>query len=270
MKYGYAAIQMTSGHDVKQNLASAKKLIAEAVDQGAKLVVLPEMFAVMGLDQMDKVKTREPFGHGPIQDFLQEQAQKHDIWLVGGTIPISVEQDSQKVSACCLLYDNHGAVVARYDKIHLFDIRISEKEAHHESKTTYAGEKITVAETPFGKLGLAVCYDVRFPEMFRKMHEQNVEVVILPAAFTYTTGAAHWDILVRARAIENQVYVVASAQTGVHENQRKTYGHSMIVNPWGVVLAIKPEGQGVIVADIDIELLQKMRTDFPFLTHRRI
>src|SRR6185312_6517980 len=171
--------------------------------------VLPEMFAIMGVDQVDKVKVRETFGHGVIQDFLSQQAAKHHIWLVGGTIPIAIPNSPEKVHATCLVFDEQGKVAARYDKIHLFDVNIqATREAYHESKTTSPGQEIVVVPTPFGRLGLAVCYDVRFPEFFRAMSREQVELVVLPSAFTYTTGAAHWETLVRARAIENQIYLI--------------------------------------------------------------
>ncbi len=266
-----AAIQMTSGPDVKKNLSLAKDLIKQSVDAGAKFVVLPEMFAVMGVDQLDKIKTRETFGAGPIQDFLHEQAIKQGIWLVGGTIPLAVDDSAEKVNAACLVFDDQGRVAARYDKIHLFDVSLhATKESYQESKTTQPGNKVVVTATPFGKLGLAVCYDVRFPELFRTMHDEGVEIVVLPAAFTFTTGSLHWDVLVRARAIENQVYLIAAAQTGIHENGRKTYGHSMIVDPWGVVKAKLTDAPGIVVSDIDFAYLKKIRSEFPVLSHRRI
>src|SRR3990167_1884367 len=234
MQYRVAAIQMNSGHSIQKNLAAAKKWIGEASDQGAQLVVLPEMFAVMGMDQMDKIKVREKLGDGLIQHFLSEEAREHGIWLVGGTIPLAVQDAHEKVHAACLVFDDKGKQAARYDKIHLFDVTLdAARECYAESKTTTAGNQVVVVPTPFGKLGLAVCYDVRFPELFRAMHEKQVEVVALPAAFTLTTGSVHWDVLVRSRAIENQIYLIAAAQTGLHENGRKTYGHSMIVDPWG-------------------------------------
>lgn len=270
MTHRVAAIQMTSGPDVQKNLDKAKELISMAADQGAKLIVLPEMFAVMGVDQVDKIKTRETFGHGPIQQFLSESAAKHHVWLVGGTLPIVVEDSNEKVNATCLLFNDAGKVVARYDKIHLFDVTMSAtRESYHESKTTKPGHQIIVTPTPFGKLGLAVCYDIRFPELFRSMHDQGVEIIALPAAFTFTTGSAHWDILTRARAVENQVFFIAAAQTGIHENGRKTFGHSMIIDPWGRVKACLPDTQGVVVSDIDFDYLKKIRSEFPVLSHRR-
>jgi predicted amidohydrolase len=266
-----AAIQMTSNADVAKNLQQAGELIAQAVGEGAQLVVLPENFAVMGIDEADKVKAREKLGEGPIQDFLSAQAAQHHIWLVAGTIPLATDETTEKVYATCLVFNDQGNVVARYDKIHLFDVNIhTTSETYHESKSTQAGNEIITVATPFGKLGLAVCYDIRFPEFFRAMHDQGVEIIILSAAFTFVTGVAHWDVLVRARAIENQVYMVTSAQTGTHESGRKTYGHSMIVDPWGVTLSVLPEGQGVVIADLDLTYLQKIRREFPVLMHRII
>lgn len=270
MQQKVAGIQMTSGHEVKENLLIAKGLIQQAVDEGVGLIVLPEMFAIMGLDQLDKVKYREPLDRGPIQDFLHEQAAKHKVWLVGGTMPISTE-DNSKVRATCLVINEEGKRVARYDKIHLFDVTLNGKtESYSESTTTEPGELIAVIQTPIGKLGLAVCYDLRFPEMFRLMHDQGVEVVALPSAFTYTTGAAHWEILVRARAIENLVYIVAAGQSGTHPSGRKTFGHSMIVNPWGEIKASLPQGAGVVSAEVHLDYLHQLRNEFPALTHRRV
>ncbi len=265
-----ASIQMTSAHDVKHNLEIAKKLIADAAAENARLVVLPEMFALMGVDQLDKVKHKEDISHGLIQDFLYAQARQHKIWIVGGTIPISVSGNENKVHAACLVINDLGECVARYDKVHLFDVYLnSSQETYLESQNVEPGSQVVVVPTPFGRLGLAVCYDLRFPEMFRQMHEQQVEVIAVPAAFTYATGQFHWDILVRARALENLAYVITACQTGTHENKRKTYGHSMIVNPWGMVVACLPEKVGIVVADIDLNYQQKIRQDFPVLSHRK-
>ncbi len=275
MLHKVACVQMTSTSDVTQNLSAAKKLIQQAVEQQARLVVLPEMFALMGMDQMDKLKQREKIGSGPIQDFLREQSAQHKIWLVGGTIPIAVANNSEKARAACLLFNDHGECVARYDKVHLFDVdlldvnRRGKQESYRESKIIEPGGEVVVIPTPFGRLGLAVCYDVRFPELFRQMLSKQVEIIVLPTAFTYTTGVAHWDVLVRARAIENLSYVIAACQTGVHVNGRKTYGHSMMVNPWGEVIVSLPQEPGVIVAEIDLEKLHQVRHDFPALAHRR-
>jgi predicted amidohydrolase len=266
-----AAVQMTSGNDVNENLKTAKKFIAEAAGNGANLVVLPEMFATMALSNELKVKLREDAGGGQIQDFLSAAAREYGIWLVGGTIPLTASHDNTRARAACLIFDDKGCEIARYDKVHLFDAHLRpSQEDYSESKTTEPGDKIVVVNTPFGKLGLAVCYDVRFPELFRRMHAQDVEIIALPTAFTYTTGAAHWDVLVRARAIENLAYLVAACQTGTHPNNRKTYGHSMIVNPWGEVLVSLPEGEGVVSADINRDYLRELRQDFPVLLHRKL
>ncbi|MDR3476889.1 MAG: carbon-nitrogen hydrolase family protein [Gammaproteobacteria bacterium] len=266
-----AGIQMTSTSDVKENLEMAKKLIQQAVDLGAKLIVLPEMFALMGMGPMDKINLREELGHGLIQDFLQTEAKKHRIWLVGGTIPIAIAKDDSRARAACLVFDDQGECVARYDKVHLFDVHLrASQEDYSESKTIEAGDKVVVVQTPFGRLGLGVCYDIRFPELFRRMQAQDVEIIALPTAFTYTTGAAHWDVLIRARAIENLAYLVTSCQTGTHTNGRKTYGHTMIVNPWGTVDALLEEGAGVVVGDINLEYMRQLRQDFPVLLHRKL
>lgn len=265
-----AAIQMASGPNVNANLLEAARLIKLAAEAGAKLVVLPENFAIMGMSEFDKVKIREQDGSGPMQDFLAEQAARHGIWVVGGTIPLA-GQDPNRINAACLIFDDQGKRVARYDKIHLFDVQITESnEQYNESETIEPGDTIVVLDTPFGKMGVAVCYDLRFPGLFRRMSEEGVELFVLPSAFTAITGKAHWDTLVRARSIENMCYTIASAQGGYHANGRETYGHSMIVDPWGVVLDTLPRGSGVVVADIDINRLHDMRRSFPVLEHRKI
>lgn len=265
-----AAIQMASGPNVNANLLEAARLLKKAAEAGAKLVVLPENFAMMGMTEFDKVKIREADGDGPLQDFLAEQAAKLGIWLVGGTIPLA-GHDPDKVNAACLLFDDKGNRVARYDKIHLFDVKITESdERYNESESIEPGSKVVVVDTPFGKLGLAVCYDLRFPGLFRHMSEEGVELFVLPSAFTAITGKAHWDTLVRARAIENLSYVIAAAQGGYHANGRETFGHSMIVDPWGVVLDELPRGSGVVVADVERDRLHDLRRSFPVLEHRKI
>lgn len=265
-----AAIQMASGPNVNANLLEAARLIAQAVDSGARLVVLPENFAIMGMNEYDKVKVREADGNGPIQDFLAEQAQRHKIWLVGGTVPLAAA-DAARVSAACLLLDDKGRRVARYDKVHLFDVHLPDNgEKYTESETIEPGSEVVVADTPFGRLGLAVCYDLRFPELFRRMLKDDVELIALPSAFTAITGRAHWEVLVRARAIENLSYVIASAQGGYHANGRETYGHSMIVDPWGMVMDELPRGSGVVTSEIDLARLRDIRRNFPALNHRRI
>lgn len=263
-----ACLQMTSTPDVATNLAAASALIADAARTQARLIVLPEMFATMGMDQTDKVRQKEAPGHGPIQDFLQAEARKHKVWLVGGTIPLAIDNNPEKVRAACLVINDKGEQVARYDKMHLFDVHVaSSAESFAESRTIEAGQEVVVIDTPLGRMGLAVCYDLRFPEMFRSMHAKEIEFLVLPTAFTYTTGAAHWDVLVRARAIENLMYVAAACQSGSHVNGRKTYGHSMIVNPWGEVLAALPSGTGIITAEIDRDYEKKLRQEFPALNH---
>lgn len=270
MQNRVACIQMNSTDDLSQNLIATKDLIQQAVAQDAKLIILPENFALMSQDQMEKLKHRESIGQGPIQDFLSSQAAENKIWIVGGTIPITVPENKDKVYACCLVFNDQGQQVARYDKIHLFDVHLrATQENYLESKHIDPGEHIVVIDTPFGKLGLAVCYDIRFPEMFRLMLKHGVEIIALPAAFTYTTGSAHWDTLVRARAIENLSYVLTACQTGVHPGGRRTYGNSMIVNPWGEMLICLPDNPGVVVAEINLDFLHKIRQDFPALAHRK-
>jgi predicted amidohydrolase len=265
-----AAIQMASGPNVSANLLEAKKLIDRAVEAGACLVVLPENFAVMGATELDKVQARESFGAGPIQDFLAQQAARHDIWIVGGTIPLSTGEPS-KIRAATLVYDDKGRLVGRYDKLHLFDVHIEETgENYTESATIEAGDQVVVVDTPCGRLGLAVCYDLRFPELFRAMLDQGIEVIALPSAFTAITGRAHWETLVRARAIENLSYVIAAAQGGYHLSGRETHGDSMIVDPWGVVLQRIPRGTGFITADVDYQRLASIRRNFPTVQHRRL
>ena len=265
-----AAIQMASGPNVRANLESAKRLIEQAVESGAELVVLPENFAIMGLSESDKVAVSEADGEGPIQDFLARQAGTHGVWLVGGTIPIK-SPDPARVYAACLLYNDRGERVARYDKIHLFDVHLMDSnESYNESETTLNGNDVVVVDTPFGRLGLAVCYDLRFPELFRSMLDQGVEIVSLPSAFTALTGNAHWESLIRARAIENLSYVIAAAQGGYHVNGRETHGHSMIVDPWGNILNQLKSGTGVVIAELDQERLSRIRSSFPAIEHRRL
>lgn len=264
-----AAIQMASGPNVKANLAEAEKLIKIAVQQHAELVVLPENFAIMGTSETDKVKIAETFGTGLLQDYLRDQAINNNIWLVGGTIPI-LSKESGKVFAACLLYNPQGEVVARYDKIHLFDVIIeATNESYTESETITPGDQIVVVDTPFGRLGLAVCYDLRFPELFRAMVEQNMEICALPSAFTSLTGKVHWESLLRARSIENLSFMIAADQGGYHVGGRETHGDSMIIDPWGLVLNRLPHGTGVVVANIDIEKLEHTRKMFPVLKHKR-
>ena len=264
-----AAIQMASGPNVKANLAEAEKLIKIAVQQEAELVVLPENFSIMGMAETDKVKIAEDVGSGLLQEYLKEQARKHNIWLVGGTVPIR-SSESGKVFAACLLFNSQGELVTRYDKIHLFDVTIeADNESYTESETITPGDKVVVVDTPFGRLGLAVCYDLRFPELFRAMIDLDMEICALPSAFTSLTGRAHWESLLRSRAIENLSYMIAADQGGYHVGGRETYGDSMIVDPWGRVLNRLPHGTGVVVADIDVAKLKHTRKMFPALNHKR-
>lgn len=265
-----AAIQMASGPNVNANLIEAGRLISMAAEAGAQLAVLPENFAIMGMPETDKVKIREVDGQGLIQDFLAEQAKKHGLWLVGGTIPL-VANDANKVRGACLLYDDQGQRVTRYDKVHLFDVNLPDNDENYvESETIENGDHVVVVETPFGRLGLAVCYDLRFPGIFRRMLDKGVEIIALPSAFTAITGKAHWEVLVRARAIENLCYVVAAAQGGYHVNGRETYGDSMIVDPWGAVLDRLPSGSGFVIANTDSAYQESVRRNFPVLEHRKI
>jgi nitrilase len=269
MTHRIATIQMASGCNVSANLHEAAQLIQHAAEIGAKLAVLPENFAQMGKQQTDMLDIQEPMGQGEIQTFLSQQAKSHNIWIVGGTVAISSE-NANKIYSACLLFDNTGQCVARYDKIHLFDVLVGQQEYYQESSTIEAGQNIVVAETPFGKLGLAICYDLRFPELFRNMLAENVELIAIPAAFTATTGKAHWEVLLRARAIENLCYVIAADQGGYHVNGRETYGNSMIVDPWGSVMTRLKQGAGVTYADIDIQNLATLHQRFPARKHQRI
>jgi predicted amidohydrolase len=269
-KLKVAAVQMATGPNVSANLLEAERLVAEAVENGAGLVVLPENFAFMGKQERDLCALRETPGEGPLQEFLSQLAKRYGIWLVGGTIPLEAE-DASKVRAACIVYNAQGAQVARYDKIHLFDVNLIEaNERYVESETIEPGNEPVVIETPFGKLGIAICYDLRFPELFRRLLDKGMEVICLPASFTAITGKAHWETLVRARAIENLSYVVAAAQGGFHINGRETHGHSMIVDPWGTVLAQVPRGAGSVSCTLDLDYLTSTRRNFPTIDHRQL
>lgn len=273
MHRAIAVIQMSSGADVAANLAEARRLMADAAAAGAGLLVLPENFAVMGARDEDKLAVAERAGSGPIQDMLAEAAAKHEVWIVGGTVPLVPDDavdDPGRVHAACLLYDGRGECVARYDKMHLFDVTLENGERYLESRTTAAGDRVVVADTPWGRLGLAVCYDLRFPGMFRAMLDLGAEIIALPAAFTAVTGRAHWEVLLRGRAIENQCFIAAAAQSGVHDSGRETWGNSMIIDPWGVVVERLERGVGTVSAVFDRELLRRVRRGFPALEHRRV
>ncbi|HTU65666.1 MAG TPA: carbon-nitrogen hydrolase family protein [Steroidobacteraceae bacterium] len=265
-----AAIQMTSGHEIDANLESAGRFLLDAAAQGAQLAALPENFAFMGQSPADKRAVAEPDGAGRIQDFLAESARRLKIWVVGGTVPLREAADG-RVSASCLVFDADGQRVARYDKIHLFDVDVpGSTESHRESAHTIPGREPRLVDTPIGKLGLAVCYDMRFPELFRVLSRQGADAFVVPSAFTVPTGQAHWEALLRARAIENLAAVIAPAQWGRHPNGRETFGDSLIIDHWGKVLARLPAGTGCVVADLDPAARIDARAKFPALQHRAI
>jgi nitrilase len=259
-----AAVQMISGPDVAPNLLTAGRLIAEAAAAGAQLVALPEYFPLIGATDADRLAAREVDGNGPIQDFLATVAQKHGLWLVGGSIPL-VANDPAKLRNSCLVFDPQGQRVARYDKIHLFGFRKGD-EAYDEAATIERGDRVVAFDSPLGRVGIAICYDLRFPELFRAIGD--VDLLVLPAAFTETTGRAHWEMLLRTRAVENQCYVLASAQGGQHPNGRITHGNSMVIDPWGEVLARMDKGEGVVIGELDRQRLVEVRTSLPALKHR--
>ena len=261
-----AGIQMASSPHVASNLIEAERLIAIAAEQGAKIVVLPEYFCIMGVKDIDKVAVREIAGDGPIQRFLAKMAKKYKVWLIGGTVPI-VSNYPNKVRNSCLVYNDKGVQVARYDKIHLFGLDLG-TEHYHEENTIESGNEVVVVESPYGKIGLSVCYDLRFPELYRAMGQ--VDIIVIPSAFTETTGKAHWESLIRARAIENLCYVIAPAQGGYHLSGRETHGNSMIVDPWGVILDRLPRGSGVVIANINRDYQASLRKSLPALKHRTI
>jgi len=259
-----AAVQMISGPEVAPNLETAGRLIAEAAAAGAQLVALPEYFPLIGATDADRLAAREADGAGPIQDFLAATARRHGIWLVGGSIPL-LAQDPGKLRNSCLVFDAQGKRVCRYDKIHLFGFRKGE-EAYDEAATIERGDQVVAFDSPLGRVGVAICYDLRFPELFRALGE--LDLLVLPAAFTETTGRAHWELLLRARAVENQCYVLAAAQGGRHPNGRMTHGNSMVIDPWGEVLARMDKGEGVVLAELDPQRLVDTRSSLPALKHR--
>ncbi len=259
-----AAIQMASGPSVSANLEEAARLIEEAASQKAELVVLPEYFCIMGMKDTDKLAVREQPGDGQIQEFLSDTAKRFGIWLVGGSVPLA-SSEPDKVYNSCLVYADNGQQVARYDKIHLFGLQLGQ-ECYAEEKTIKAGNKVITVDSPFGRIGLSICYDLRFPELFRMMN--NVDIILAPSAFTAITGRAHWEVLVRARAVENMAYVIAPGQGGYHVNGRETNGDSMIVDPWGMVMERLPRGPGAVVATLDPWYQASLRTNLPALDHR--
>jgi nitrilase len=261
-----AAVQMVSGPEVAANLVTAARLIADAAAQGAQFVALPEYFPLIGATDADRLAARENVGAGPIQDFLAEAARRHGIWLVAGSIP-TFAADPGKLRNTCLVFDDAGRQVARYDKIHLFGFARGE-ERYDEAATIEAGNAPAAFDTPWGRVGVGICYDLRFPELFRALGQ--FDLLVLPAAFTETTGRAHWELLLRARAVENQCYVVASAQGGRHPNGRLTHGNSMVIDPWGEILARLDKGEGAAVAELSSARLAEVRASLPALQHRKL
>lgn len=269
-KHKVAAIQMASGPNVSANLLEVEKIVSDAVEAGAELIVLPENFAFMGESDQEILKFREEPGDGPLQTFLSQLAASKGIWVVGGTVPL-IADDPNKIRSSCLLFNANGEQVARYDKIHLFDVHLLETdERYSESETIEPGNETVVVDSPFGRIGLAICYDLRFPEQFRNLLDDGMEIAILPAAFTAHTGRAHWQPLIQTRAIENLSYMIAAAQGGYHISGRETYGHSMAVDPWGTIQDTIERGNGYAMGEIDLTLLQNTRRAFPALEHRQI
>ncbi len=263
-----AAIQMTSSHVCADNLATARGLLEQAVHAGARVAVLPENFSIMAQRDAERRAVAEVDGDGPVQDFLASTASRLGLWIVAGTTPLILDNES-RLATSCLVYDDKGQRVARYDKIHLFDVELPDKdESYRESAHFAPGRTPVVVDTPAGKLGLSVCYDMRFPELYRQLVAAGAEWLSMPAAFTVPTGQAHWEILLRARAVENLCHVVAAGQWGMHANGRSTWGHSMVVDHWGKVVAELPEGTGIVVADIDLAAQCATRRPFPALSHR--
>jgi deaminated glutathione amidase len=262
-----AAVQTVSGGDVAENLRAIEPLVAGAAKQGARLILLPEYFGIFGARATDKVAVREEEGSGAQQDFLALMARTHGVWMIGGTVPLATAADPARVRSALLVYGPDGHRVARYDKMHLFAFSQG-AERYDEARTIERGSAPATFDAPFGRVGLSVCYDLRFPELYRSY--RDVALIVVPSAFTATTGAVHWHVLLRARAIENQCYVLAAAQGGVHANGRRTYGHSVLIDPWGLVTAELDEGPGVIVGDIDPARIAQARSDLPALQHRLI
>lgn len=261
-----AAIQMVSGPDVAANLLEVDKRLGEAAARGARLALLPEYFACIAADEAVKLSIREQPGSGPLQDFLAEAARRHGLWLIGGTVPLAGSDDG-RVRNASLVFDDTGRCVARYDKLHLFNFQW-DGEYYDEARTIEPGADVVSFEGPCGRVGLSVCYDLRFPEFFRRMGEVNL--IVVPAAFTVVTGRAHWQVLLRARAIENQCYVLAAGQGGEHPSGRRTYGHSMLVDPWGEVVSVLPKGPGVVSGIVDLERIAAVRKSLPALKHRKL
>lgn len=266
-----AVIQMVSQDDVAANLVAARRLLEQAASQGARLAVLPENFAAMGRRDLAELGRAEVAGQGPILPWLKQAARDLRLWIVAGTLPLPPDDQPQaKAHACSLLIDEHGERVARYDKLHLFDVDVADARGRYRESDDYAfGAQVVVADTPVGRLGLSVCYDLRFPELYTALREAGAELISAPSAFTAVTGAAHWQVLVRARAIETQCYVLAAGQGGTHPGPRETFGHSAIIDPWGRVLAEQGQGEAVLLAARDAEEQAAIRQRMPVARHRR-
>jgi len=265
-----AAIQMVSGANVGANLINAQMLMGKAKEQGAKLVVLPENFAFIGQKEEDTLLMSESKGNGRMQNFLSKQAKELDLWIIGGTIPIKSD-DPKKVYSACILWNNMGEQVAQYNKLHLFDVYLAGSGEHYNESATYTpGNDLIVVKTPFGNIGLSICYDLRFPEMYIALRNKGADILCVPSAFTHATGQAHWKALLTARAIENQCYIIAPNQGGTHENKRKTYGHSCIIGPWGLQLSAMKTGTGFVIAETDLVRLEVLREEFPVFDHRQL
>ncbi|MGZ5155788.1 MAG: carbon-nitrogen hydrolase family protein [Caldimonas sp.] len=262
-----AALQMVSSPSVERNLDAARALLARAAEDGAELAVLPEYFCLMGRSDRDKLAVAEAPGDGPIQRMLAEAARRHRIWLVGGTLPLA-SGEADRVMNASLVFSPDGVAVARYDKIHLFRYD-NGREQYDEGRTLKAGGAPVAFDAGALRVGLSVCYDLRFPELYRALMKPPCDLLCVPSAFTYPTGSAHWEVLLRARAIENQCYVIAAAQGGRHENGRRTFGHSLIVDPWGEIVAMLPEGEGVVAGEVRHERIAEVREQLPALEHRR-
>ncbi|MDT0496962.1 carbon-nitrogen hydrolase family protein [Algiphilus sp. W345] len=269
-----AALQMRTGADVAENLAQARGLLEDAARAKAVLAVLPENFAFMGAKETDKLSVAEPQGEGAIQSFLATQARRLGLWIVGGTLPMAVPERKDKVWAASLMYSPEGKLAAHYDKVHLFDVEVAREDGvdrYRESATIEQGDiRFVTQDTPAGRVGMTVCYDLRYPELYRRLSRDLAEIIVVPSAFTQRTGEAHWEPLLRARAIENQCFIIAPNQHGQHPGGRKTYGHSCIIDPWGTVIAERAEGVGIVTATLRREQLFNLRRTFPVLTHRRI
>lgn len=262
-----AALQTVATGSVERNLEVARRLIADAARDGVELVVLPEYFCFMGQHDRDKLALAEALGDGPIQAMLADAARQHGLWVVGGTVPLRTGSADRVFNACCV-FSPEGQLVARYDKVHLFRYD-NGRERYDEGRVLQAGTTPQACDVGGLRLGLSICYDLRFPELYRRLMTPPCDLIAVPAAFTHTTGRAHWEVLLRARAIENQCYVIAAAQGGLHENGRRTYGHSLVVDPWGEVLALQESGEGVVMAELDPTRIAEVRAQLPALTHRQ-